>query len=1564
MGIPKYFRYVAERWPTMLQLVNDSVIPEFDNLYLDMNAIFHVCTHGNGSVGHLTEQEMFVSIFSYIDHLFCLVRPKKVLYLAVDGVAPRAKLNQQRSRRFRSALDAEMEVQAAIARGDELPKEDPFDRNTITPGTEFMERLSSQLRYFVSRKVTEDSDWKGIRVILSGHEVPGEGEHKIMNFIRELRASPGYSHNTRHCMYGLDADLIMLGLSTHEPHFALLREEVLFGPKAKEASNTELPLKRFYLLHLSLTREYIQLEFNSLLKDESFAYDFERILDDFILINIFVGNDFLPELPNLFINTGAIPLICDSYREYLIETKTYITHNGIIDYKSLSKWLKRMSAFHIKEFETASRDSKWYNQKLDEISPLTDNKDDENLILTPELKEVISKIEPFVLKSIDFPGECMKLTDLTDSQVKVVSLLASQTKMTFSEVVDDEIGKHYELKLAELPKTTEQREQWRINANKVLTVYDKAKIQNSEELLAKKQVYADKYAQWRDKYYRAKFRTTHDSDIVKNVCHNYLDGLQWVIAYYYNGCPSWSWHFRYHYAPMISDLVDNLPPDFEVRFEMSAPLLPLQQLMAVLPDRSKQLLPPVYRDLMTDEASPIIHFYPHNFSLDKNGKKNDWEAVVKIPFIDVELLKQVLATRDEQLSDSEKARNVSGVDIEFVFNPQVDFYYTAPSNTLPDIVHCKCQFTPMDVSQLEPKDFVYGRLKDSEEGPAMLAGFPTLKTLDYDFNIETTGNIKIFERKSRNDSIVIKVKKPQFTGSLSELSHELLGTSIYIGYPFLREARVIALSDTNQGYYAFDSKGRVSNSLGSLTNRLEDIRIKSLRSLVKAYSEHGIELGPVRIAIHYQLLRGLARESDGSYRKEFDDDFSKHGVIPFQLVVLEVDKEDERFKEIKAKPIEEEYPIGEHILTLIGKFYGSPAKILGHRDRSKMNIEIIRQKQVAEHFIENLLLGQEKFLNYRGINEISSVLKLSPKFVSIITSALYCTFDEKKYNLGLSLKFTAQDQKAAGYARYGLRSWELSERAVVLLRNYYRKFASILKPVADYLISHGSNRTLELEPILGCKNEGDKKRLSATLKEMVAWIREATRGVQVISCTDEVLTDEVLSELENFSQYLSEQDLTDGVVEVQNLPKDAVLEPAHAHMLLRQQTFQVGDRVVCAVDYGAVPLHNYGTVAGIITGRVYTSLCVIWDKEFDAATTLRGKLKTKRGLSVNSVSVLNVTRPQLVYGDVKETIISLQQTKTGHKSLPDAKSGLMPASLPKNTIWSSRNLMSKSVRVPVMSQDPSLTGVTGKFLSKGKCGTVPPKKTSFDSKVIKNRADPDSSSSNLIVAKEEFTSVTKSAISKHKKGSGKVEASKLDKNKAPTQDDHARIPFKSSMSKGGKTGKRKDALLSTPSAKHPGIPVGPSSVASTLQTEPPLADPHVPENELSAAQIPTTKPEHMSRAGGKITHKGRNRKLDRDTIRGSIVTERDNFDISKKQKASQGKALSENLPCSKKEDSATSKDILKNSPSALGASEKRIKKNKTQFTELPLISPLLPTRKKNNDTSRTLLNVLLNDQST
>ncbi len=167
---------------------------DIDFMSPSQNGIIHNCSHPPSSENdahfRITEEQMVLAIFAYIDHLFTKIKPRKVFFMAIDGVAPRAKMNQQRSRRFRTAREAKEMREKAERKGEKMPDEKAFDSNCITPGTPFMARLSKHLQYFVNKKMSEDADWRGVKVILSGHEVPGEGEHKIQEFIRLHKAQP------------------------------------------------------------------------------------------------------------------------------------------------------------------------------------------------------------------------------------------------------------------------------------------------------------------------------------------------------------------------------------------------------------------------------------------------------------------------------------------------------------------------------------------------------------------------------------------------------------------------------------------------------------------------------------------------------------------------------------------------------------------------------------------------------------------------------------------------------------------------------------------------------------------------------------------------------------------------------------------------------------------------------------------------------------------------------------------------------------------------------------------------------------------------------------------------------------------------------------------------------------------------------------------------------------------------------------------------------------------------------------------------------------------------------
>ncbi|KAG1791534.1 exoribonuclease 2 [Suillus plorans] len=372
MGIPALFRWLSKKYPKIvssvieaeeevldaagdpIKLSVDITQPnpngeEFDSLYLDMNGIVHPCTHPEGKPAPETEEEMMLEIFKYTNRVVNMVRPRKLLFMAIDGVAPRAKMNEQRGRRFRTAqvakdkaeahklAVAEWEAMGKIITDDEKKKES-WDSNAITPGTPFMNLLTASLRYWVVEKMNADPGWKDLQVIISDASVPGEGEHKIMDFIRRQRTNPGHEPNTRHVIYGLDADFIMLALATHEPYFRdkgsgcrMCGQEGHYAAQCTALkSEIEKPpppeKKPFIFLDIAILREYLESELN--VNNTPFPFDLEQAIDDWVLLIFFVGNDFLPHLPSLEIREGAIDTLLRIWKMELPRMGGYLTNHG------------------------------------------------------------------------------------------------------------------------------------------------------------------------------------------------------------------------------------------------------------------------------------------------------------------------------------------------------------------------------------------------------------------------------------------------------------------------------------------------------------------------------------------------------------------------------------------------------------------------------------------------------------------------------------------------------------------------------------------------------------------------------------------------------------------------------------------------------------------------------------------------------------------------------------------------------------------------------------------------------------------------------------------------------------------------------------------------------------------------------------------------------------------------------------------------------------------------------------------------------------------------------------
>ncbi|KAF3933279.1 hypothetical protein ABW20_dc0105352 [Dactylellina cionopaga] len=731
MGVPSFFRWLSQKYPkiinpvleTLPQEIDGQLIPvdttepnpngeELDNLYLDMNGIVHPCTHPEDRPAPETEEEMMLEVFRYTERVVAMVRPRKVLMMAVDGVAPRAKMNQQRSRRFRSAQEAqEKEEQMAefvkllATKGTDIDstlQNKSWDSNAITPGTPFMDILSIALKYWVSYKLNTDPGWAKLKIIISDSSVPGEGEHKIMEFIRGQRSHPEHNPNTRHVIYGLDADLIMLGLATHEPHFRVIREDVFAqdskprvcricnqkGHRAEECTGKAKEKtgefdekskpnsrKPFIWLDVGVLREYLEVELK--VPGLSFQWDLERAIDDWVFLCFFVGNDFLPHFPSLEIRDAGIETLTTIWKDNLVAMKGFVTTDGNVNLERaqyvLDGLAKQEDAIFRKRRQVEERrDQNAKRRKLQQENNGDYNNDSSKLPAHRGKSERVPVAHPdnIPLFSPNDNSEATKKLNYDVVVNRAQIRTANYANKSAAAALKAQLLQNTLTATTDSPPTTEADPQTPTDQPSVL---GKRKLDLVEETSGTQtpnvdpvDENADTVKLWepgyRDRYYEQKFnRPPSDTDFRKEVANAYVEGLCWVLIYYFQGCPSWNWYYPYHYAPFAQDF-ENIGA-LEISFTLGKPFRPFEQLMGVLPAASKHNIPKPFWPLMTEADSEIIDFYPENFPIDLNGKKFAWQGVALLPFIDESRLLEAMNKVYDRISDNEKERNEPGNEL-------------------------------------------------------------------------------------------------------------------------------------------------------------------------------------------------------------------------------------------------------------------------------------------------------------------------------------------------------------------------------------------------------------------------------------------------------------------------------------------------------------------------------------------------------------------------------------------------------------------------------------------------------------------------------------------------------------------------------------------------------------------------------------------------------------------------------------------------------------------------------------------------------------------------------------
>lgn len=307
MGIPSYFSHIIKNYSNIIRtlgyFVNNHTF-RFQHLYMDCNSIVYDAVHffekqkRDGTMDSSKDFESLIidKVIDNIDNYVRLINPTTTIYIAFDGVAPFAKMDQQRTRRHKTLFLSKVD----FGKDKSGPS---WNTSAITPGTDFMNKLNSQVYYKFRNSETK---YKVKNVIVSGSDNCGEGEHKLFQHMRDNDFK-----NDQVAVYGLDSDLIMLSIF----HLKYCKNVHIFR-EAPEFLKSSIPID---MTSKETDPHFLDIfHLSSCISSEmacKFA-DLHRTVD-YIFLCFFLGNDFLPHFPAMNIRTHGINALLDIYRNYI-----------------------------------------------------------------------------------------------------------------------------------------------------------------------------------------------------------------------------------------------------------------------------------------------------------------------------------------------------------------------------------------------------------------------------------------------------------------------------------------------------------------------------------------------------------------------------------------------------------------------------------------------------------------------------------------------------------------------------------------------------------------------------------------------------------------------------------------------------------------------------------------------------------------------------------------------------------------------------------------------------------------------------------------------------------------------------------------------------------------------------------------------------------------------------------------------------------------------------------------------------------------------------------------------
>ena len=280
---------------------------------------------------------------------------------------------------------------------------------------------------------------------------------------------------------------------------------------------------------------------------------------------------------------------------------------------------------------------------------------------------------------------------------------------------------------------------------------------------------------------------------------------------------------------------------------------------------------------MYDPNSPILDFYPTEFEQDLNGKKQDWEAIVKIPFIDEKRLVRSMTcmlflvlpqcnhnncgtlARDHRLTPEERKRNCFGSSTKFTYNAgETSTYPSSLPGFFPALLRCACAMESFNLPTLDGLHLVNGLCEGVVLGAEALAGFPSLSTLPHTAQIGFHG-VNVHGSETRNKSMIIHVQNLHEDEKIEDIASETIGKRIFVGWPFLQEGLVVAASDSLLKYEKMTvipgSPPRVISNPHS-PHGLHHWKVKA-EKIEDVYSKRcGVITGSIEVLLHVRPLKG------------------------------------------------------------------------------------------------------------------------------------------------------------------------------------------------------------------------------------------------------------------------------------------------------------------------------------------------------------------------------------------------------------------------------------------------------------------------------------------------------------------------------------------------------------------------------------------------------------------------------------------------------------------------------------------------------------------------------------